>query len=313
MKTITISTVTVGTATGTITSNNTNVSNNDTVTIGTKTYTFKTTLTPAEGEVLRGADADASLLNLIRAINHSGTPDTDYKCAAANADVTAATSVTSHSFAITARESGLDGNSIATTTTAATLSWGAATLTGGQALSITGTVSDVTFSFPSQIATVSVVPSANQGFYRNARLTNAALFCKRNGVDSVALYLSSWFALASAIESGMTWAPRITTQPTDSTTSVGADDTFSVVANTADELAPAYEWQRSSDDGDNWVTITASACQTDNGVASTYLNYTTATLTVNDPAIGMDAYLYRCILTNNAGSATSDEAMLTVE
>lgn len=92
-----------GLATATITSNNTNVSDGDTVTIGPKVYTFKTTLTPTEGQVLIGADADASLLNLIRAINHTGTPDTDYKCAAAHPTVSAASSVTSHAFMVTAK------------------------------------------------------------------------------------------------------------------------------------------------------------------------------------------------------------------
>jgi hypothetical protein len=118
-------------ATGTLTSNNTNVANNATVTIGNKTYTFKTALTPTEGEVLIGADADASLLNLIRAINHTGTPDTDYKCAAAHTQVTAAASVTAHAFAITSIVTGTAGNAYATTETSATLSFGAATMTGG--------------------------------------------------------------------------------------------------------------------------------------------------------------------------------------
>lgn len=118
-------------ASGTLTSNNTNVSNNDTVTIGTKVYTFKTSLTPTEGEVLIGGSADASLLNLIRAINHTGTPDTDYKVAAANTQVSAVSSVTSHAFAVTALTAGTAGNSIAITETAVTLSWGAATLASG--------------------------------------------------------------------------------------------------------------------------------------------------------------------------------------
>ena len=119
------------TATGyaTLTSNGTNVTNNDTVTIGNKTYTFKTALTPTEGEVLRGADSNASLLNLIRAINHTGTPDTDYKCAAAHTQVTAAAAVTSNAFLITAITTGLAANSYASTETAATLSFGAATFT----------------------------------------------------------------------------------------------------------------------------------------------------------------------------------------
>lgn len=127
-------------ATGTLTSDNTNVSDGDTVTIGSKTYTFKTALTPTEGQVLIGGSADASLLNLIRAINHTGTPDTDYKCAAANTQVSAAASVTSHAFVVTAITSGLAGNAIATTETSGHLSWGAAALTGG-------TVDPAEFSF----------------------------------------------------------------------------------------------------------------------------------------------------------------------
>lgn len=120
----------------TLTSNNTQVSDTDPVTIDTKTYTFKTSLTPTEGEVLIGADADASLLNLIRAINHTGTPNTDYKCAAAHPTVAAAASVTSHTFVITALVKGTAGNAIATTEVAATLSFTGLVLAGG----IDGTV-----------------------------------------------------------------------------------------------------------------------------------------------------------------------------
>jgi len=95
------STTKVGTAT--LTSNNTNVTDGDTVTIGQKTYTFKNTIGTTEGNVHIGADADGSLLNLIRAINLSGTPNTDYYCAAAHPTVSAASSVTSHAFLITSK------------------------------------------------------------------------------------------------------------------------------------------------------------------------------------------------------------------
>lgn len=118
-------------ATQTLTSDNTNVANTETVTIGSKVYTFKTSLTPTEGEVLIGASADASLLNLIRAVNHSGTAGTDYQAAAANTQVSAATSVTSHTFAVTALIPGAGANSIATTETSAHLSWGSTTLASG--------------------------------------------------------------------------------------------------------------------------------------------------------------------------------------
>lgn len=115
-------------ATATLTSNNTNVSAADTVTIGGKVYTFVTPVGSTEGNVLIGADADASLLNLIRAINHTGTPDVDYKCAAANANVTAATSVTAHAFVITAIVvPGLTGNEVTLAKVAATLTWSPST------------------------------------------------------------------------------------------------------------------------------------------------------------------------------------------
>lgn len=122
----------LGSAQGVLTSNNTNVSDGDTVTMGSKTYTFKTALTPTEGQVLIGANADASLLNLIRAINHTGTPNTDYKCAAAHPQVGAVATVTAHAVTVYALAGGADGNAIATTKVGASLSWGAATLTGGE-------------------------------------------------------------------------------------------------------------------------------------------------------------------------------------
>lgn len=118
--------------TGTLTSDNTAPADGETVTIGAKVYTFKTALTPAEGEVLINTTADAALLNLIRAINHSGTVGTDYQCAAANTRVTAATSVTSHAFVVTSKGKGtVEAATIATTETSAHLAWGAATLAGG--------------------------------------------------------------------------------------------------------------------------------------------------------------------------------------
>lgn len=117
-------------ATGTITSNNTNVSNNDTVTIGGKVYTFKTALTPAEGEILIGATADDSLTNLSRAINNSGgTPGTDYQVGAASQWVTCS-AVASHILTLTSIGPGTVGNATTLAKSAVTLTVSAATLTG---------------------------------------------------------------------------------------------------------------------------------------------------------------------------------------
>lgn len=115
--------------TSTLTSNNTNVSDGDIVTIGPKAYVFRTVLTSpfVEGEVLIGASADASLLNLSRAANHLGTAGTDYSSFAKHMAVTAATSVTAHAIAFT----GLVQQAIPVSTTAATLNWSVANIVGG--------------------------------------------------------------------------------------------------------------------------------------------------------------------------------------
>lgn len=121
-------------ATGVLTSDNTNVSDGDTVTIGSQTYTFKTTLTDGSthaGEVHIGASADASLTNLASAINGTGTRGTDYDSSTpVNTKVTSG-AVSSHAITVTATVAGQAGNNIATTETSAHLSWGDATLDGG--------------------------------------------------------------------------------------------------------------------------------------------------------------------------------------
>jgi hypothetical protein len=65
-------------ASATITTSGVAPTDTDTVTINGKVYTFKTALTPAGGEVLINVTAAAALTNLIRAVNHTGTPGTDY-------------------------------------------------------------------------------------------------------------------------------------------------------------------------------------------------------------------------------------------
>lgn len=127
-------------ATGTYTSTNAIPVNNSTVTIAdpttgvTEVYTFVTGTPTNQGDVKALTDGDTSLLNLIRAINHSGTPGTDYVKTAASKLVTAATSITSHGFAVTAIRPGTAGNNIATTSSTSPDShatWGATTLGSG--------------------------------------------------------------------------------------------------------------------------------------------------------------------------------------
>lgn len=120
-------------ATGTLTSNGTAPANGATVTIGSYTYTFVTALSsPAvAGEVLIGASAAVALDNLKSAVNGTAGAGTTYGDGTLTNDEATAGANTDTTQAFTSAYSGLFGNSIATTETSSTLSFGAATLTGG--------------------------------------------------------------------------------------------------------------------------------------------------------------------------------------
>lgn len=122
--------VSAAAATNTLTSNNTNVDPGDVANVAGKAYTLVAALTPLEGEVLIGGSADASLTNLASAINHTGTPGTDYSCAAANPNASSS-AVAAHALAFTALAVGAGGNALTLSTTAATLTPGGATFSGG--------------------------------------------------------------------------------------------------------------------------------------------------------------------------------------
>lgn len=138
-KTYTFKTALTGVrATGVLTHDGTAPSDADTVTIGNKTYTFKTALTPTEGEVLIGASADAAITNLGAAINHTGTPDTDYKCAAAHTQVRAsAVDTTANTVTVQALAIGTSGNALAKEETSSHLDW------DGVGLFLTGGVASI--------------------------------------------------------------------------------------------------------------------------------------------------------------------------
>lgn len=117
-------------ASGTLTSDTTNVADGETFTAGGKTYTFKTTLGTTEGQVLIGADYQASLVNAARAVNYTGTPGTDYYCAAAH-PLVSAVNTSAAVLTFTARSTGIIGNQITLAETSAHLSVSGSTLTGG--------------------------------------------------------------------------------------------------------------------------------------------------------------------------------------
>ena len=116
-------------ATGTLT-NATNFLDTETVTIGSKVYTFQTALTNVDGNIQIGATVADSHANLAAAINLDVGAGTDY-AAATTIHPTVSATDTATTTVVTAKVAGTAGNAIATTETASTGSWGAATLTGG--------------------------------------------------------------------------------------------------------------------------------------------------------------------------------------
>ena len=89
-------------------------------------------------------------------------------------------------------------------------------------------------------------------------------------------------------------APAITTQPQDKSVTAGNTATFTVAASGGNL---SYQWQQSTDNGQNWTDIGGAA-------DATYTEEATTT--------SMNGYQYRCVVSNSAGSVTSEVATLTV-
>lgn len=89
-------------------------------------------------------------------------------------------------------------------------------------------------------------------------------------------------------------APTIGTQPVSQTVTAGQSASFTVAAS-GDSLT--YKWQQSTDNGQNWTDIDGA---------------TNATYTAEATSTDMSGTQYRCVVSNSAGSVTSEVATLTV-
>ena len=88
--------------------------------------------------------------------------------------------------------------------------------------------------------------------------------------------------------------PSITTQPGDATVKAGETATFTVAAS---GTGLTYQWQIDRNDGKRWVNI-------DGAIA---MNYTTSAVDIS-----CNGFKYQCVVSNSAGTDTSNTAVLTV-
>ena len=93
---------------------------------------------------------------------------------------------------------------------------------------------------------------------------------------------------------GIVTAPSITTQPGDATVKAGETATFTIAASGTDLT---YQWQIDRNDGNGWVNIDGA----------TAASYTTSTVDIS-----CNGFKYQCVVSNSAGTDTSNTAVLTV-
>lgn len=124
-------------ATGSVNLTAGNAANGNTFTINGKTYTFQTSLTNSDGNVLIGGSATASIANLVAAITLGAGSGTTYAAATtAPSNVTGAVNGTTATVAdITATAVGTAGNSYTLAKSGTNLAISGATLSGGVAIS----------------------------------------------------------------------------------------------------------------------------------------------------------------------------------
>ena len=89
-------------------------------------------------------------------------------------------------------------------------------------------------------------------------------------------------------------APSITTQPGNATVKAGETATFTIAVNGTDLT---YQWQIDRNDGNGWVNVDGA----------TAASYTTSTVDIS-----CNGFKYQCVVSNSAGTDTSNTAVLTV-
>lgn len=184
--------------------------NGATVTVGSRTYTFQTTLTNTNGNVKIGATKEDSAFNLASAINRGVGRGTTYATATTvHADVIASGPVGAV-VTVTAKASGVAGNSIATTETLNTAA--------------TGTIQLVSNAVDTKIVTIGSTVYTFQD-----TLTNVAGNVKI-GEDAAGSIANLVAAITAGAGSGTAYAAATTAHAT--VTATGSTDTATITAKT---------------------------------------------------------------------------------
>ncbi len=89
----------------------------DTMTVDTKVYTFKDTITAADGDVFIGATLATAQANIVAAFNLTGVAGTDYGSGMTYHPTVSIAAFAADDAVLTAKTGGTAGNSIATTET----------------------------------------------------------------------------------------------------------------------------------------------------------------------------------------------------
>ncbi|MGA3008466.1 MAG: leucine-rich repeat protein [Opitutaceae bacterium] len=110
-----------------------------------------------------------------------------------------------------------------------------------------------------------------------------------------------WNVTTLAITPAPAAAPTITTQPVSTSVFAGSLATFSVAASGTP--APSYQWQVAAAGTSNWSVLAV------NGNTGSPNDFDLDVGVVN---ASMNGYQYRCVVSNSAGSVTSNVATLTI-
>ena len=132
---------------------------------------------------------------------------------------------------------------------------------------------------------------------------SSATFCGLSGLaadGSGKLYVAD--SNNHAIRKGVLVTLTIVAPPTAQTAIAGNAVSFSIAVFASPPLS--YHWQSSPDGGANWTDLTDAA---------PLLGSATNLLTISGATIGMSGQQFRCVVSNPAGSLTSDPATLSVQ